>query len=412
MNKIDKETTNVIQQIKLDSLILQQHNNNNNITRYYCKNNNNITSNNETKKIKYIEPDEEEEEEEEMYRNKKKKKKWRGPVGGGYESYNLEWYHFKGFEKIKTTPTGIASLDYKLLIGGLPFNHITELCGDSSTGKSTLSLRWMSLLQKQDSDAATLLIDSENSFTSDWATKCNVDLDRCYVAHPKNSDDCFEILFSSLEKKLFKMIVVDSFFSLIPNPKISSKYSLYSDDPKYTLNFALTYLKSLLKDSGCVLVIINQLRSNIIKPPSSTIKKIKIKERLELPTNNPTIDNPDISFANSIIDGLTDLKIEIQRDRYLFSSNDDEEISGIRTNVLIKKNSLLAHSDKSISTCKYHNQLLEFQSSFDIDYIDSINDDHEIIELSKTLNLLPSITEQQQQPNKSILLDRIKSIIN
>eukprot|EP01133_Synstelium_polycarpum_P008689 gene8689-10209_t len=127
-----------------------------------------------------------------------------------YRSYDRSWFEFDGLEKIDTVTSGLTTLDGALGIGGLPKRHITEICGEPSTGKSTLSLHMVARALGQSPGSMALIVDSENSFTSSWARTLGVDLDRCYLAQPKYAEDTVAIVQQSLDRNLFSMIVIDT----------------------------------------------------------------------------------------------------------------------------------------------------------------------------------------------------------
>jgi recombination protein RecA len=78
-------------------------------------------------------------------------------------------------EKLEAIPSGSFSLDFALGVGGYPRGRIIEMYGQPSGGKSTLSLLGLASAQRLGGNVA--LIDSENAYDPEWATKLGVDSD-------------------------------------------------------------------------------------------------------------------------------------------------------------------------------------------------------------------------------------------
>ncbi|KAF2070951.1 hypothetical protein CYY_007724 [Polysphondylium violaceum] len=345
-----------------------------------------------------------------------KKRKKRAEFEKEYESYGQSWYDFKEFEKIPTVSSGIYSLDYKLGIGGIPLNHITEIYGDSSNGKSTLSMFLASRFQNQqlnsdDHDSTNnnnnnvLYIDTENSFNTEWSEKIGVDSSKCLVIQPQCAEDAFSIIENSLIQQRFKVIILDSVSSLIPYEDLSS---LYINDKSYTnfnwLQKSLERISKIIRKSGTSLIFTNQTRYSISSNNNNNNGTTSINQD-PYKNNNNNINSELTSFGNSILSPFIDIGLELKRDRYLveLSNNQQQQnIVGIKCQVLIKKNNLFIHSDSMLNS-NYLKLFNQWTPTFDIHFKNGINninsDDFKL--LAQELNL-PTTTTNVNEIDKLI----------
>ncbi|KYQ92869.1 hypothetical protein DLAC_11628 [Tieghemostelium lacteum] len=283
-----------------------------------------------------------------------------------YESYTKSWYEFEGLEKLSVTTTGIDSLDYQLKIKGLPENHIIEIHGDSSSGKSTLSLYLLSQLQKQShytsvTKTKSLYIDTENSFNTEWAKLNGVDVSNCLVNQPNSFQEAIRLIQSYLQnnrniKTEKKYIILDSLCAL--------PLSLSPKDQMAEISDALKMFSEMIRDSGSTLILTNQLRFSIH-------------------------DEEIMPFAKNLINNYIDISLQLQRDRYLVDKNN--KIIGTRNQISIQKNHLAHHSPDDYKTFKSLNL---YKPTFDIYFKDGISMNNDIITLSKMLNLTPLHSDQ------------------
>lgn len=93
--------------------------------------------------------------------------------------------------------TGSIALDVALGCGGWPKGRITQIYGQTASGKSLLCLLAIKTAQKLDSNAQQVWIDAEQTFNPKWATQIGIDLSRLVVIEgekAQNGRQCFEIL--------------------------------------------------------------------------------------------------------------------------------------------------------------------------------------------------------------------------
>jgi recombination protein RecA len=76
-------------------------------------------------------------------------------------------------------PTGFPGLDQVLSIGGLPKGRVCELFGPTTSGKTTLALKF--LAQAQAGGGQVAYVDQALTFDPDYAHRCGLDLSRLLV---------------------------------------------------------------------------------------------------------------------------------------------------------------------------------------------------------------------------------------
>jgi len=79
-------------------------------------------------------------------------------------------------------PTGFAELDKALGIGGLARGRVSEILGPTTSGKTTLALKF--LAQAQADEEQVGYVDYAQALDPDYAYRCGIDLSRLLVATP------------------------------------------------------------------------------------------------------------------------------------------------------------------------------------------------------------------------------------
>ena len=114
-----------------------------------------------------------------------------------------ESYVYKGDGFTEHLPTGIITLDIALA-GGFPLNgSIVEIYGEESHGKTTLSYR---LCKKctDDPEGYVTWIDSELSYSSEWASVQGVSVDKVIPYRPPYMESAMDIIINDIN--LYKSV--------------------------------------------------------------------------------------------------------------------------------------------------------------------------------------------------------------
>lgn len=165
-------------------------------------------------------------------------------------------------EKLEAIPSGSYALDYALGVGGYPRGRIIEMYGQPSGGKSTLSLLGMASAQRNGGKVA--LIDSENAFDPEWATKLGVNADDIVYHSPQNGEEAFSVIEKLVQTNNIDMVVVDSVAALVPRSEIEGEMGAQTMGVQARMmSQGLRRLNLAIGRSKAVVIFINQLRQKI-----------------------------------------------------------------------------------------------------------------------------------------------------
>ena len=159
-------------------------------------------------------------------------------------------------------PSGIATLDAALGIGGFPRGRIVELYGRESSGKSTLCLAIVAAAQRQGGTCA--YIDVEHALDPVWAKSLGVDVDNLWLSQPDSAEQALsiaEILVCSGEAAV---VVVDSVAALTPQAEIDGDMGdAHVALQARLLGQAMRKLTSAVARTQTLLLFVNQIREKV-----------------------------------------------------------------------------------------------------------------------------------------------------
>ena len=158
--------------------------------------------------------------------------------------------------------TGIMGLDIALGVGGIKKGSIVEIYGPESGGKTTLALQLCKQYQKL--DKPVLYIDTERTLTKETIESMGIKEKNFYLMHVNNLEQALETCKTVAQSCTFSAIVIDSLAGLAPKAQIDgdigdSHAGLFSR----IMSDALSVLTPILDNSGCTLIVINQLREKV-----------------------------------------------------------------------------------------------------------------------------------------------------
>ena len=165
-------------------------------------------------------------------------------------------------EKIPTVSTGSLGLDVALGIGGLPFGRIVEIYGPESSGKTTLTLQVIAEAQKLGKSCA--FIDAEHALDPEYAGKLGVNVDDLLLSQPDTGEQALEITDMLVRSNSVDVIIIDSVAALTPKAEIEGEMgSSHMVLQARLMSQALRKLTGSVKNAGCLLIFINQIRMKI-----------------------------------------------------------------------------------------------------------------------------------------------------
>ena len=181
-----------------------------------------------------------------------------------------------GNESVEKISTGSIIVD-KLLgkkqeIGGIARGRMTEIFGLESSGKTTFALHIAKEVQKIGLNV--VFVDFEAALDRDYAEQAiGIDLNPERFAHlrPQNLEEGVNIVDAILEHKDSNvgLIIMDSVKAMIPKTVMDG---LVGDEPPMALQARriglwLSKVTKTIKDTGSILVLLNQMTKNIKSNP-------------------------------------------------------------------------------------------------------------------------------------------------
>lgn len=165
-------------------------------------------------------------------------------------------------EAIPAVSTGSLGLDIALGIGGLPYGRVVEIYGPESSGKTTLTLQVIAEAQRKGKTCA--FVDAEHALDPIYAEKLGVDVDALLVSQPDTGEQALEITDMLTRSGAVDVIIVDSVAALTPKAEIEGDMGdSHVGLQARLMSQALRKLTGTVKQSGCLLVFINQIRMKI-----------------------------------------------------------------------------------------------------------------------------------------------------
>lgn len=240
--------------------------------------------------------------------------------------------------KVESIPTGLASLDMALGVGGFPRGRIIEIYGPEGAGKTTVALKVMATAQSMagmlprttgdtivDSGEPIKpmtgrvgLLDVEHAFTPSLAALHGVKMGEgsgFYFDQPTGGVEAMQKLEFMINSNLFDIIVVDSVAGLttldeqkkdIGSQTIAGVAQLMSS--------SLKKLAGMINDSRSIVIFINQIREKpavMFGSPETTPggRALKFYSSIRL----------RVSRMESIMDGKTQfghrMKISVRKNK-------------------------------------------------------------------------------------------------
>ncbi len=168
-------------------------------------------------------------------------------------------------QEVKPQPvisTGSFSLDKALGIGGLPIGKISEVFGETGSGKTTLALSVIAQAQKKGFDCA--FIDTEHVLDLHRAKKIGVDLDKLVFSQPDYGEQAMEMVDGLCRTGIIKVIVVDSVAALTPKSEIEGDMGdSHMGLQARLMSQALRKITGIAAKTNTTVIFTNQIRMKI-----------------------------------------------------------------------------------------------------------------------------------------------------
>ena len=130
------------------------------------------------------------------------------------------------FRNVEFLSTGLPAVDHGVLgLGGLPFGYGIELFGLESSGKTLFAIHMAAMLHARDPEAFVLWCDVEGSHVPAWMSLNGMNLSRTKIAHGLGSAEHYEGCIRAAISGGYRMIVLDSASSMVPEEVMSATTS-------------------------------------------------------------------------------------------------------------------------------------------------------------------------------------------
>ncbi len=214
--------------------------------------------------------------------------------------------------EIDTFPSGSASLDIALGIGGYPRGRVVEIYGPESSGKTTLALHAIAELQKLGGVAA--FIDAEHALDVNYARRLGVKVEDLLVSQPDTGEQALEITDVLLRSGAIGLVVIDSVAALVPRAEIEGEMGdIHVGLQARLMSQALRKLTGTVSKSNATVMFINQIRMKI----------------------GVMFGNPETTSGGNALKFYASIRLDVRR---IGAIKDGDEVIGNRTRVKVVKN--------------------------------------------------------------------------
>lgn len=152
-------------------------------------------------------------------------------------------------------PSGIAVLDGLLPGGGFPRSKVTEIYGESMSGKSALCKHLVAETQRK--GGICVWIDSEYSLTRADILDYGIDPDRLNIIRPGEEQKVHRLILEVIKLNCADLIIVDSLTALDTGLSEAMHYSFQKE--------WMIYLREALDRSSAAFVFVSQTRDRVFK---------------------------------------------------------------------------------------------------------------------------------------------------
>jgi recombination protein RecA len=213
---------------------------------------------------------------------------------------------------VESISTGSLGLDLILGVGGLPRGRVTEIYGPESSGKTTLALSTIAQAQRRGMTCA--FIDAEHALDPVYAAALGVNVGEVYISQPDSGEQALEITETLVRSGGFDVVVVDSVAALVPKAELEGEMgdSLPGLQARL-MSQALRKLTGAVKNSGCLLIFVNQLRMKI----------------------GVMFGNPETTTGGNALKFYASVRLDVRR---IGSIKKGEDVIGAETRVKVIKN--------------------------------------------------------------------------
>lgn len=157
--------------------------------------------------------------------------------------------------------SGSLAVDIATGIGGIPRGRISEVSGEESSGKTTLTLHAIANAQKT---GVAAYVDAEHALDPGYARNLGVNMDELVIAQPDTAEQILGVVMDLSESGLFNLIVIDSAAAMIPRAILEGEPGdQFMAIMGRLMSQQMPKLVKIAAKSNTGIFFVNQLRSNM-----------------------------------------------------------------------------------------------------------------------------------------------------
>jgi recombination protein RecA len=159
-------------------------------------------------------------------------------------------------------PTGAATLDIALGVGGLPRGRIVEIYGPESSGKTTLVLSILAQAQKLGGKVA--LIDAEHALDPEYAKAVGCDVDAFLFSQPDYGEQALSIAERLIRSGELAVFAIDSVAALTPKAEMDGEMGQQTVGLQARMmGQAMRKIAAPASQTGTLVIFVNQIREKV-----------------------------------------------------------------------------------------------------------------------------------------------------
>ena len=175
-------------------------------------------------------------------------------------------------------PTGIATLDYALGVGGLVRGQQVIFYGPPDGGKSALAYTAVGNLMMRDPDAMACIVDIERAADIGWLSKFGIDPDRTVIIKEPTIEEAVNAFQKAMRACAFDYIIVDSLGAVIRANDFDGKDGKGGDATKAQVGGAASVITRWVNKANAELVVLDKQElsgTEVIKPVIIFINQVR-----------------------------------------------------------------------------------------------------------------------------------------
>lgn len=157
---------------------------------------------------------------------------------------------------------GMPSYD-RALGGGIGFNRLALVIGDSSAGKTTFI--HLAIKAAQDQNLSVAYVDAERAWNPEWARALGVDISKMLIARPVTGEKAYDACLKFIKARV-GLIIIDSLAALTPDAMLeeTDEGVMGNKFMGRTAQMNNRGIQAMVNElQGSAIIAINQLRDKV-----------------------------------------------------------------------------------------------------------------------------------------------------